>query len=99
MGKLSVQAALVLGNAVKNKIQHNINGQYGFSKSAEDLPEEDRLNELSQSHIDNQDETVVDINAVNTIELEGDPKPTTPKRWVMHAPTQRLVDASFFAPS
>ncbi|KAL3808825.1 hypothetical protein ACHAXA_000008 [Cyclostephanos tholiformis] len=79
LGKLSVQAALVLGNAVKNKIQHNINGQYGFSKSAEDLPEEDRLNELSQSHIDNQDETVVDINAVNTIELEGDPKPTTPK--------------------
>lgn len=85
MGKISIQAALVLGNAVKNKIQHTANGQYGYSKGAEDLPEEDRLNELSQSQItkiDNQDETVVDINAVNAIELEGDPKPITPQRWV-----------------
>jgi hypothetical protein len=84
---------MVLGNAVKNKIQHNASGQYGHSKGAEDLPEEDRLNELSQSlitQIDNQDETVVDINAVNAIELEGDPKPTGPQRWV-DARTQTAV--------
>jgi hypothetical protein len=74
---MSFRAALVVGNAVKNKIQHS---------RGEDLPEEDRLNELSQSRIvvDNQDETVVDIRAVNAIELESDPK-TTPapnSRWV-----------------
>jgi hypothetical protein len=46
---------LVLGKAVKNKIQLNVNNQYGFSKGAIDLPEEDPLNKLSQLQIDNQD--------------------------------------------
>ena len=71
---------MVVGNAVKNKIQHNVNNQHGRSRNAEDVPEEDRLNELSQSQIDNQDETAVDIKAMNAIELEGDPKTPTPNR-------------------
>ena len=88
---MSFRAALVVGNAVKNKIQHSArSGQNG----EEDLPEEDRLNELSQSQIaDNHDETVVDIHAMNAIELESDPRrtPTPNSRWVTAPIVKRLI--------
>ncbi len=61
---MSVRAALVVGNAVKNKIQHQ-------TKSGTDdvLPEEEQLNELLQSQIAT-DESEADINATG---LEEDP--------------------------
>ncbi len=82
MGKMSFRAALVVGNAVKNKIHHNAKSFTSQNNGGEDLPEEDRLNELSQSQIvDNQDdEAVLDLHAVNAIELESDPKTPTPNR-------------------
>jgi len=83
LGKMSFRAALVVGNAVKNKIHHNSRSSTSQNNGGEDLPEEDRLNELSQSQIvvDNQDdEAVLDLHAVNAIELESDPKTPTPNR-------------------
>lgn len=72
-GRLSVRAALVVGNAVKTKIQQ----QHGDMKSSGDdttLDGEDQLNELLQSQIAT-DETEVDIHAAmnDTSALNEDP--------------------------
>jgi hypothetical protein len=99
LGKISFQAVLVLGKAVKKKIQLTVNNQYGFSKGAINLPKEDPLNKLFQLQIDNQDKTVVDIKVVNAIELEGGQQLTTPKRWVMIVPHSSLLYCTVFTPS
>ena len=43
--------AMVVGNAVKNKMQHNKNQNYSIDAGADSLPEEDQLNELLESQI------------------------------------------------
>jgi len=78
---VGVRAALVMGNAVKNKIrQHNMQGreeQKGVSDS--NVPEEEQLNELLHSQIAS-DDTVADINEVNATALEDDPTISSPER-------------------
>ena len=64
---MSVRAAIVVGNAVKTKIQQqkNVIGTEGDS-----VPEADQLNELLQSQIAT-DET--DLDVVNATALDEDP--------------------------
>ena len=66
---MSVRAAIVVGNAVKTKIQQqkNVIGTEG------PVPEADQLNELLQSQIAT-DQTDLDINGVvNATALDEDP--------------------------
>ena len=68
-GRMSVRAAIVVGNAVKTKIQQqkNVIGTEG------PVPEADQLNELLQSQIAT-DQTDLDINGmVNATALDEDP--------------------------
>ena len=59
---------MVVGNAVKNKMQHKQNQQ----NACADVLEDDQLNELLQSQIA-EDVTEVDINDMNGTALEEDP--------------------------
>jgi len=65
---MSVRAAIVVGNAVKTKIQQqkNVIGTEGDDS----VPEADQLNELLQSQIAT-DET--DLDVVNATALDEDP--------------------------
>ena len=68
LGKMSVRAAIVVGNAVKNKIQHKVDSnRVGVSSN-----EEDALAELMTSQIAGGDETL-DINATYSSALDEDP--------------------------
>ena len=70
---MSVRAAIVVGNAVKTKIQQqkNVIGTEGGGDDS--VPEADQLNELLQSQIAT-DETDLDINGVvNATALDEDP--------------------------
>eukprot|EP00571_Detonula_confervacea_P002244 CAMPEP_0172329496 /NCGR_PEP_ID=MMETSP1058-20130122/60912_1 /TAXON_ID=83371 /ORGANISM="Detonula confervacea, Strain CCMP 353" /LENGTH=538 /DNA_ID=CAMNT_0013046675 /DNA_START=122 /DNA_END=1738 /DNA_ORIENTATION=+ len=67
LGQMSFRAALVVGNAVKNKIQH-----HNQQNANADVPDEDQLHELLQSQIAT-DERDVDTSAVNAAALEEDP--------------------------
>ena len=72
-GRMSVRAAIVVGNAVKTKIQQqkNVIGTEGGGDDS--VPEADQLNELLQSQIAT-DETDLDINGVvNATALDEDP--------------------------
>ncbi len=70
LGKMSVRAAIVVGNAVKNKIQHN---RVGSST------DEDALNELMTSQIAGDES--MDINATYSSALDEDPV-SSPSRYV-----------------
>ena len=74
-GSMSLRAAVVVGNAVVNKIQHRTQS----GGSTEDVPQEDQLNELLQSQIatDEADEEDHDVNASA---LEEDPTGPSPER-------------------
>ena len=72
LGKMSVRSAIVVGNAVKNKIQHN-NRVPGSST------DEDALNELMTSQIAGDES--MDINATYSSALDEDPV-SSPSRYV-----------------
>ena len=72
LGKMSFRAAIVVGNAVKNKIQHN-NRVPGSST------DEDALNELMTSQIAGDES--MDINATYSSALDEDPV-SSPSRYV-----------------
>ena len=65
---MSIQATMVVGNAVKNKMQHKQKQQ----NACDYVLEDDQLNELLQSQIA-EDDTEVDINDMNGTALEEDP--------------------------
>lgn len=69
LGKMSVRAAMVVGNAVKNKMQH----QRRSAGDGGDVPEEEQLNDLLQSQI-LADEGTVDVSALDSTGLSD---PTT----------------------
>ena len=76
---MSVRAAIVVGNAVKTKIQQQQkNVQIGTEGDDDCVASEaDQLNELLQSQIAT-DETDLDINGVvNATELDEDPTKTS----------------------
>lgn len=73
---MSVRAAIVVGNAVKNKIQHKVDGNRMGGSSTD----EDALNELMTSQIADDDETL-DINATYSSALDEDPM-SSPARYV-----------------
>ena len=75
---MSVRAAIVVGNAVKTKIQQQQKNAIGTEGDDGDcVPEADQLNELLQSQIAT-DETDLDINGVvNASELDEDPTKTS----------------------
>ena len=68
---MSIRAALVMGNALKNKVQQ----QKQHYNSGNGVPEEDQLNELLESQIVT-DET--DVNEVDVAALEDDPTDSSP---------------------
>ena len=74
--KMSIRAAFVVGNAVKNRIQHN----YQSPQDDDNDKEGDSLNDLLQSQIEETDETEVDINEVHTSALEKDPTSSPDRR-------------------
>ena len=74
LGKMSFRAAIVVGNAVKNKIQHN-NRVPGSST------DEDALNELMTSQIAGDES--MDINATYSSALDEDPV-SSPSRYVAY---------------
>ena len=74
LGKMSVRAAIVVGNAVKNKIQHKVDGNRTGSST-----DEDALNELMTSQI--ADDETLDINATYSSALDEDPM-SSPARYV-----------------
>ena len=73
VGKMSIRAALVMGNALKNKVQQ----QKQHYNSGNGVSEEDQLNELLVSQIVT-DET--DVNEVDVAALEDDPTDSSPVR-------------------
>ena len=75
---MSVRAAIVVGNAVKTKIQQQQKNAIGTEGDDDGVPEADQLNELLQSQIAT-DETDLDINGVvnATTELDEDPTKTS----------------------
>lgn len=79
LGKMSFRAAIVVGNAVKNKIQHN-NRVPGSST------DEDALNELMTSQIAGDES--MDINATYSSALDEDPV-SSPSRYVAPMPCCR----------
>ncbi|KAL7545833.1 hypothetical protein ACHAWF_009183 [Thalassiosira exigua] len=68
-GRMGFRAAMVVGNAVRNRMQH----QQRQGGGGGDVPEEDDLNELLQSQIATEDETEADAGAVDSSALEEDP--------------------------
>ena len=73
---MSVRAAIVVGNAVKTKIQQQ-KKVIGTEGGPDSVPEADQLNELLQSQIAT-DQTDLDINGVvNATALDEDPTKCT----------------------
>ena len=77
VGKMSLRAAMVVGNAVRDRVQHGKGGREQSACRECDEPREGRLNELLESQIAT-DETELDnvIDASKGVALEEDP--TTP---------------------
>mmetsp|Transcript_23072 Transcript_23072/g.41187 ORF Transcript_23072/g.41187 Transcript_23072/m.41187 type:complete len:174 (+) Transcript_23072:629-1150(+) len=64
LGKMSFRAAMVVGNAVKNKMQHKAEQRRDYGNVACGDADGETLNELSESQI-GMDETELDISAVD----------------------------------
>ena len=75
IGKMSISAAMVVGNAVKNKMQQQ---KQQYKEGNVYMPKEEQLNELQQSQIAT-DETEGDTNMDATV-LEEDPTVSSPVR-------------------
>jgi len=79
LGKMSIRAAIVVGNAVKNKIQHNKQSSQPNHGCNDLAVGEDQLEDLLQSQIA-EDETELDIDGVNATALEDDPTSSPSRR-------------------
>ena len=84
-GRAGYRAALVVGNAAWNRVRNQRKSGGEGVMGAEDVPEEDQLNELLESQIATDETDVdasrLDASALNVSGLGGEEPNSSPKRY------------------